>query len=128
MHVDAQAFQAEELIGRRLANRHRLDLSARLVAPCLSLRVQLEDISATGTCVRFMQPCAFESGRLSWLGFAAFVTAVWRTELRCGMMFVDPLSDECLRRTIEFGALVGSGPADKYGRLASAWVHGPGDW
>lgn len=118
----------EHRIGRREATRHRLSLAARIVTREASLRVQLEDISASGASIRLMHPRAFTGGQLRWLEFAAFAQVVWRADLRCGLTFADPLDDEQLRRTREFARLVGSGSADKYGRLASAWVHGPGDW
>ena len=42
----ANAF--EELIGRRSSSRHAIDLCARYVTPEASVRVKLEDISASG--------------------------------------------------------------------------------
>lgn len=116
------------LIGRRETNRHRLNMSARLIAGEQSLRVQLEDISASGACILLMRPAPLDAGHLCWLDCKAFARVVWRSELRYGLAFEELLTDECLRRTIEFGNLIGNGAHDKYGRLASAWVHGPGDW
>ncbi|MFA9200596.1 MAG: PilZ domain-containing protein [Cypionkella sp.] len=118
----------EDRVGRREATRHRVNLSARITVPDASLRVQLEDISATGAAIRLMHPRAFAGGRLRWLEFSAYCHVAWRNELRCGVVFADPLESDQLRRTLEFNKLIGSSSADKYGRLASAWVHGPGDW
>ena len=116
------------LIGRRQSTRHRLDMSARLVAAHENLRVQLEDISASGACIRLMHPRRLSAGRLHWLGLTAFARIVWQNDLRCGLQFDEPLSEECLRQTLEFGEMIVNDPSEKYLRLASAWVHGPGDW
>ena len=58
----------EDIVGRRISRRHRLEISARLIAPGTNVRVQLEDVSATGACVRLMQPERLSSARLCWLG------------------------------------------------------------
>lgn len=116
------------LIGRRRVNRHRLNMAARLIAAQENLRVQLEDLSASGACIRLMRPGSLRAGHLSWLNFRAFARVVWRSDLRYGLAFDETLTDECLRRTAEFDNLIGKDTNDKYGRLASAWVHGPGDW
>jgi len=116
------------LIGRRQSARHKLDMSARLVAAHDNLRVQLEDISAHGACVRLMHPRRLATGRLCWLRFRSFGRIVWQNDLRCGLAFDEPLTEECLRQTLEFADKIGCDATDKYGKLASAWVHGPGDW
>lgn len=118
----------EEQIGRRAATRHRVNLAARMVTPQENLRVQLEDISASGASIRLMHPRTFAGGHLRWLDFTAYAQVAWRADLRCGLEFADPLDEAELKRTREFAGLVGASAADKYGRLASAWVHGPGDW
>ena len=128
MDCGAALSHEEILIGRRQHMRHRLDLSARLIGPAANVRVQIEDVSAGGACIRFMRPLKFETARLCWLNFAVFGTVVWRQDLRCGMMFDQPLGEECLAQTIEFGELITTDRTDKFLRLASAWVHGPGDW
>ena len=128
MNGGAALSREEILVGRRQHLRHRLDLSARLIGPDSNVRVQIEDISTGGACIRLIRPLAFDSARLCWLNFAVFGTVKWRQELRCGLMFDEPLSEECLAQTIEFGELITSDRTDKFLRLASAWVHGPGDW
>jgi hypothetical protein len=116
------------LIGRRQSARYRLDMSARLVAAHENLRVQLEDISTGGAGIRLMHPRKLTTGYLHWIGLRAFGRVVWQNDLRCGLQFDEPLSERCLRQTIEFGEMIVNDASDKYGRLASAWVHGPGDW
>ena len=128
MEAAAGFYPNDLLIGRRQANRHRLNMAARLIAAHQNMRVQLEDISASGACIRLMRPGSLHDGHLCWLNFRAFARVVWRSDLRYGLRFDEPLSDDCLRRTAEFDELIGEGAGDKYGRLASAWVHGPGDW
>ena len=78
--------------------------------------------------MRLMYPRCLCEGRLQWLDYSCFVVMVWQAELRCGLRFVDPLDVACLRRTLEFGETSHRGGADTLRRLASAWVHGPGDW
>ena len=75
-----------------------------------------------------MYPRRLTEGRLCWLRFEAYGRIAWQHELRCGLIFEDPLSDECLRQTVEFGELAAGEASEKYLKLASAWVHGPGDW
>lgn len=121
-------FAEDALIGRRISQRHRLDISARLIGGSLNLRVQMEDISASGACVRLMNPQAVPDGRLCWLSFAVYARVVWNDGIRCGLVFDEHLTDECLQQTVEFGQLATKDNSDKFLRLASAWVHGPGDW
>ncbi len=116
------------MVGRREDPRHRLDLSARFVTPGANTRVQLEDISASGACIRLKEPRPLEDGRLCWLNFVAFARMVWKGDARCGLRFEEPLSADCLARTIEFGELMAGDGGDRFLRLASAWTHGPGDW
>ena len=118
----------EALIGRRVSQRHRLDISARVIGGSDNLRVQMEDISATGACVRLMHPQKLRDGRLCWLSFAVYARVVWNDGVRCGLVFDEPLADDCLKQTVEFGQLATKDNSDKFLRLASAWVHGPGDW
>lgn len=125
MHCLAVASDEDRLIGRRQSVRHPVDLAARIVLPGANLRVQLEDISLHGACIRLMHPRAFEAARLCWLQFQAFGQIVWRHELRCGIAFSDPLPEEWLDQTVEFGELAVDDASEKYLRLASAWVHGP---
>jgi hypothetical protein len=123
------AIAHEELIGRRTSSRHPLDLSARIITADASVRVKVEDISATGAAFRMMVPRPIRSGRLCWLGFEIFGEIAWQCDTRCGLRFADRLSPECLRRTIEFGARAASDKdGDRFARLASAWAYGPGDW
>lgn len=122
------ACRNDLLIGRRASTRHKLDMSARLITAHDNVRVQLEDVSSTGACIKLMHPRRLVAGRLCWLQFDSYARVVWQSELRCGVEFAEPLSDECLRQTVEFGELMVKDASDKYVRLASAWVHGPGDW
>jgi hypothetical protein len=69
-----------------------------------------------------------DTARLCWLNFAVFGRIAWRDEMRCGLQFDEALSEECLSQTIEFGELITTDRTDRFLRLASAWVHGPGDW
>ena len=124
-----EANCAEEAqIGRRVSQRHRLDISARFIGGGDNLRVQMEDISASGACVRLMHPQKLADGRLCWLNFAVYVRVVWNDGIRCGLVFDEPLAEDCLKQTVEFGQLAIKDNSDKFLRLASAWVHGPGDW
>ena len=124
----ATACREEELIGRRESTRHRVDLSARFVSSHVNMRVQLEDISATGACIRLKAPRKLEAGRLFWLSAQAFGRIIWRKDLRCGIVFDEPLSDDAVEQATHFAALMAKDPTEKFGKLASAWVHGPGDW
>jgi len=125
--LDANCAE-EALIGRRVSQRHKLDISARLIGGANNLRVQMEDISASGACVRLMHPQKLADGRLCWLSFAVYARVVWNDGIRCGLIFDEPLHEDCLKQTIEFGQLAIKDNSDKFLRLASAWVHGPGDW
>lgn len=118
----------ETLIGRRVTSRFPIDLAARFIAPGINIRLQFEDVSASGACMRLMYPRCLTEGRLQWLDYSCFVEVIWQAELRCGLRFVDPLDVACLRRTLEFGESSHRGGEDTLRRLASAWVHGPGDW
>lgn len=127
--IDTHVASIEDaLVGRRISQRHRLDISARIICASLNLRVQMEDISASGACVRLMHPQALSDGRLCWLNFAVYARVVWHDGIRCGLAFDEHLTDECLQQTTEFGQLLTADKSDKFLRLASAWVHGPGDW
>jgi len=128
MDSGAALSRAEVLIGRRQDLRHRLDFSARLVGATANVRVQIEDISAGGACIRLMRPLTDNSARLCWLNFAVFGRVAWKDDLRCGLMFDERLSEECLAQTVEFGDMMLKDRSDKFLKLASAWVHGPGDW
>ena len=117
----------ETMIGRRVSSRFPIDLAARFIAPGINIRLQFEDVSASGACMRMMYPRCLTEGKLHWLDYSVFVETVWQADLRCGFRFVDLLDAACLRRTLEFGeAADGDGTALR--RLASAWVHGPGDF
>jgi hypothetical protein len=116
------------LVGRRESQRHRLDIAARIVSSSASLRVQLEDISLTGACVRLMVPQKIADGRLSWLNFNCFARVVWNDGLRCGLVFDEEINGEWLKQTVDFGRLANKDKGDRFVKLASAWVHGPGDW
>lgn len=116
------------MIGRRASSRHRIDLAARFVSPEINARVQLEDISPTGACIRFMSHRAIGEGRLLWLDYEWYARPVWQTELQCGLEFDERLNAHRLRRTLEYGeAGTDEGRSTMRG-LASAWVHGPGDY
>ncbi len=128
MDGSAALLREEILVGRRQYQRHRVDLSARLITATANARIQLEDISAGGACIRLSRPMAIDSARMCWLNFAIFGRLAWKEDLRCGLKFDEPLTDECLAQTIEFGELLGKDPTNKFLKLASAWVHGPGDW
>ena len=124
-----EATCAEEAqIGRRVSQRHRLEISARLIGGANNLRVQMEDISASGACVRLMHPQKLSDGKLCWLSFAVFARVMWNDGIRCGLVFDEPLAEDCLKQTVEFGQRAITDNSDKFLRLASAWVHGPGDW
>lgn len=116
------------MIGRRINSRIRIDLAARFIAPDINIRLQFEDVSVSGACMRLMHPRRLTEGRLQWLDYSVFVETIWQAELRCGLRFADPLDDGCLDRTLEFGEASDRGGQDTFRRLASAWVHGPGDW
>ncbi|MGX7953368.1 PilZ domain-containing protein [Tsuneonella sp. HG249] len=124
----ATACHVEELIGRRESTRHRVDLSARFVSSQVSLRVQLEDISTTGACIRLKCPRKLEAGRLFWLNSKAFGRIIWQNDLRCGVAFDEPLRDDVVEQALQFAELMANDTTEKFGKLASAWVHGPGDW
>lgn len=118
----------ETLIGRRINSRIRIDLAARFIAPGINIRLQFEDVSVSGACMRLMHPRRLTEGRVQWLDYSVFVETIWQAELRCGLRFADPLDDGCLDRTLEFGEASDRGGQDTLRRVASAWVHGPGDW
>lgn len=123
----AQASALDLLIGRRINSRHPLDLSARFIFAGANVRVQLEDISASGAAFRLMHPQTLDAGRLCWLGFEMYGEPVWQSEARCGLLFAERLTPDCLRQTLEFGAMARD-KGDKFLRLASAWAYGPGDY
>lgn len=116
------------LVGRRIATRSRIDLAGRYVCVAANVRVQVEDISSTGACMRLMRPQTLTEGTLGWLGFTHFGRVVWNDGFRCGLSFDEPVSQECLQRTVEFSRLSSDDAGDRFARLASAWAHGPGDW
>jgi hypothetical protein len=116
------------MIGRRISSRHALDLSARFAFGGTSVRVQLEDISTSGASFRLMHPRTLEAGRLCWLGFEIYGDPVWQSEARCGLLFAERLTADCLRQTLEFGAMAARDKGDRFLRLASAWAFGPGDY
>jgi hypothetical protein len=118
----------EVLIGRRQNSRHPIDLSARIVAHGFSLRVQLEDLSATGACIRLMHPRRITGARLRWLHYEWPCVVVWQSGLRCGLAFEEALAPECLKQTLAFGEQASGITGDRFKRLASAWVFGPGDY
>lgn len=118
----------ESLIGRRASTRHPLDIAGRFIFGDVNVRVQLEDISANGAAFRLMHPRPVEPGKLCWLGFEFFGEVLWQAEGRCGLRFADRLPDDCLRQTLNFGASAALDRKGKLNRLASAWVHGPGDY
>ena len=126
--MNCSVLQDEELIGRRRSVRHSIDISGRLISPRENLRLQLEDISATGACFRLMHPRILREGHLCWLGKRAYGRIVWQSGLRCGFEFDEPLADDLLQHSLWFGEMASSEAREKYARLASAWVFGPGDW
>lgn len=124
----APAPDIEELIGRRVSTRHRIDLAGRFVSAALNVRVQLEDISPTGACIRLLTDRTLGDGRLRWLDYEWFVRPVWQADLHCGLVFDERLDAGRLRRTLEFGEPGPERTKAARRRLASAWVHGPGDF
>lgn len=118
----------ESLIGRRGSIRHPLDIAGRFIFGDVNVRVQLEDISASGAAFRLMHSRPLEPGKLCWLGFECYGEVLWQADGRCGLRFTDRLPDDCLRRTLDFGASAALDRKGKLNRLASAWVHGPGDY
>lgn len=117
------------MIGRRQNCWHPVDLAARFVCADLNIRLQLTDISPTGASARLSHPRNLREGRLLWLDYACFVSVVWQTELQCGFRFEERLPADQLRRTLEFGGAATADTATATLRkLASAWVHGPGDY
>ena len=72
----AALSRVEVLVGRRRYPRHRLDLWARLVTADANVRVQLEDISNGGACIRLSSPLAIDGARLCWLNFEVYGRAV----------------------------------------------------
>ena len=88
----------------------------------------LEDLSVSGACLRLQHPRPLATAKLCWLGFEVFGRSVWNDGIRCGMVFEEPLSEACLAQSIEFGRLHKQDAGDRFARLASAWVYGPGDW
>lgn len=118
----------ESLIGRRSATRHPLDIAGRFVSGPVNVRVQLEDISASGAAFRLMHPRLLRSGLLGWLGFETFGEIVWQREARCGLRFADRLPVNALRETLEFADEVTRDEDGRLKRLASAWAFGPGDY
>lgn len=128
MHNLAVSGEDDRLIGRRQSVRHAIDVAARIIVHGGNMRVQLEDISLHGACIRLMHPRRFAAARLCWLQFEAYGRVAWHHDLRCGLTFEDALPPDCLRQTLEFGELAVGDESEKYLRLASAWVHGPGDF
>ncbi len=122
------APRPEELIGRRASSRHRIDLAARFVSIDVNVRVQLEDVSPSGACIRLISHRALGEGRLLWLDYEQFVRPVWQADLQCGLEFDERLDADRLRRTLEFGEADVDNGVSTMRRLASAWVHGPGDY
>ena len=106
----------------------QLCIPARLVAFDGNQRIQLDDLSASGARVRLLKPQAVSAGTLKWLGFEAFVQVVWQEGLRCGLGFEAAIPQEWLQETREFARGLGEERAAGFRKLASAWVHGPGDW
>ena len=122
------ASTEEILVGRRVSPRHRLDIAARMITARVNVRVQLEDLSATGACLRLMHPGQLDNGRLRWLNFEVYGRTVWNDGIRSGLVFDEPLGDDCLTRTLDFARSSAHDPDPRLLKLASAWVHGPGDW
>lgn len=116
------------LIGRRNSTRHPVKLIGRFVTHELNLRIQLEDISATGACFRLFHARPVKAGMLRWLDFAVFGDLAWQREDRCGLQFAEPLGAECLRATLDFANRIARDPGDSCIRLAAAMTHGPGDY
>lgn len=114
-------------IGRRQSTRHPLQLSGRFVTGAENVRVWIEDISETGAAVRLMHAHPIAPGRLSWLGFEQFADIAWQRDARCGLHFAAPLPSEWLTQTLDCGDRIANGDR-RMQRLASAWVHGPGDY
>jgi hypothetical protein len=127
--LDAPPGELPDLmIGRRDATRHPAGIAARFVSHAASVRVHLEDISASGACIRLLDPRPLLSGRLCWLDHEAFAHIVWAVDGRCGLRFEERLVDDCLHATIAFADKARRDSFDGYRRLASAWVFGPGDY
>jgi hypothetical protein len=124
----AREVRLDVMIGRRDATRHPVGIAARFLAHEVNVRVQLEDISASGACIRLLHPRALAAGRLCWLDFEIFGQVVWQRDERCGLKFDERLTPDCLRRTLEFADRAARDTDDRYRRLASAWVHGLGDY
>ncbi|MGN3974276.1 PilZ domain-containing protein [Tsuneonella sp. SYSU-LHT278] len=118
----------EALIGRRQNCRHPIDLAARFVSSDLNIRLQLADISPTGASARLIHPRTLREGRLLWLDYACLVSVVWQAGLQCGFRFEERLETDQLRRTLEFGEAAAGTATVTLRKLASAWVHGPGDY
>jgi hypothetical protein len=123
----AEVLDEPIAIGRRALSRIQLGIPARFTGAAGSYRVSLEDLSATGARIRLYHACPVQVGPLAWLNFQVFANLVWQANLWCGVSFEFPLRDECLRQTADFAKLVSTQRINAI-RLASAWVHGPGDY
>lgn len=80
--------------GKRLANRLRTRLPARLITLDGERRVVLQDLSCTGAgIIRPDLPRDCGQAVLQWYGYEAFGTIRWLTGRHCGIEFDTPIPE-----------------------------------
>ena len=83
-------------IGRRNAQRLKLNAEARLVTRLGTIRVEVTDISATGAHLRYHGDEPFTWCILRWLGHEIDGEMVWLDAREAGIRFIRRLPDEAL--------------------------------
>jgi hypothetical protein len=122
----AQAIEAT--IGRREFSREEIDLPARFVTATGSYPARLINLASAGARIASGMPNSAISGRLHWLGFTLYADVVWQHAGHFGLIFDLQLDQSALKMTLQFHNQYQKDPAGPIGKLAAAWVHGPGDW
>jgi hypothetical protein len=96
-------------VGRRVAPRLRLAISARLITNFGEYPVRLDNLSATGAHISRPKDERFSRCVLKWLRFEAWGELVWLRGGYCGIRFEKPLPEVWVLETREHTPLLPEG-------------------
>ena len=94
-----ESESSEDQTPRRGYSRLRLGIAARLETIAGKQSVRLIDLSQTGARLILSQPGDARDAVLTWLGFEAFGSGIWREDDQVGIHFDDLVPIEQLLET-----------------------------
>ena len=111
---------------RRGYSRLRLGIAARLETIAGTQSVRLIDLSQNGARLILSQPGDIRDAVLTWLGFEAFGSVIWREDDQVGMHFAELVPIEQLLETRQRAPSVVREAELEAKAMAREWVAGEG--